>query len=577
MSDQSVGTAALRVGLWDDNPAEYDLLGFDAVVAPILAALREPDLDPITIGVHGPWGGGKSTLLKILKYEGRHGSWEFIVTNPWEYDDQFDVKGTLIAEVLGRLQARAKADEGLKDRFEKLFKRISWSRVGIAVARGVLTTQWDPGTLVEAFSPKNEEGPRSLADFREEFGELLLKIEGLDRVVVLVDDLDRCLPEAVVSTLEAIKLFLSVKRMAFVIAADQDMIRDAIAASLNGTGRSEVFAERYLEKIVQLPVALPRLSQDDAEAYITMLLVRTTDGESAFSELMAHCRERRAANIAPLIGDLYKLTSPPSPELRALAGQIIDGLSPSKRGNPREIKRFLNAFAVRSTIAENRGVAISPSVLAKMLFLELEHRPDFERLVALDETQRAESLAAWEAWGRGEKEAEKPDAVRDETRGWAASDPPVAGEDLERYISLAASLAAASMRSGLSDELRGLVRQLVNDSQAIREVAVDAVEARAIEDQRQVIEGLFAESRRAQNVQLIVESLVAIGTKQAALVNDIAQGIKERIWRRLEAADAVTLASSPVERFKALASEMVEDPSLDDGVRAAAVEMLGSA
>jgi hypothetical protein len=576
MSDQSVGNAALRVGLWDDNPAEYDLLGFDAVVAPILAALRQPDLDPITIGVHAPWGGGKSTLLKLLEYEGRHGSWEFIVTNPWEYDDQFDVKGALIAGVLGRLQQRAEAD-GVKDKLEKLFKRISWSRVGIAVARGVLTTQWDPDALVNAFNPQTEDGPRSLADFREEFGDLLSKMDGLERVVVLVDDLDRCLPEAVVSTLEAIKLFLSVKRMAFVIAADQDMIRDAIAASLNGTGRSEVFAARYLEKIVQLPVDLPRLSRDDAEAYVTILLVRTTDGESAFSELMAHCRDRRAANLAPLVGDLDKLTSPPSPELRALAGQIIDGLSPSKRGNPREIKRFLNAFGVRSTIAEKRAVAISPSVLAKMLFLELEHRPDFERLVALDETERATLLSAWEAWGRGEKDAEKPEAVRDETRGWAASDPPVAGEDLERYISLAASLAAASMRSGLSDELRGLVRQLLNDSQAIRDVAVDAVGSRSVEDQRQVVEGLFAESRRAQNMQLIVESLVAIGAKAPALVNDIAQGIKERIWRRLEAADAVTLASSSVERFKALAGEIAEDPTLDDGARGAAAEMLRSA
>ncbi len=56
------------------------------------------------------------------------------------------------------------------------------------------------------------------------------------------------------------KLFLSVERMVFVIAADQEMVRDAIAVSLGASSRSERFAKRYLDKIVQLPVSLPRLA-----------------------------------------------------------------------------------------------------------------------------------------------------------------------------------------------------------------------------------------------------------------------------------------------------------------------------
>lgn len=54
------------------------------------------------------------------------------------------------------------------------------------------------------------------------------------------------------TTMEAIKLFRSVERMVFVIAADQEMVRDAIAASLGASSRSERFAKRYLDKIVQL-------------------------------------------------------------------------------------------------------------------------------------------------------------------------------------------------------------------------------------------------------------------------------------------------------------------------------------
>ena len=68
----------------------------------------------------------------------------------------------------------------------------------------------------------------SVRDFHKEFGELVIKL-GVKRLVVVVDDLDRCLPHNVIETLEAIRLFLSAPRTAFVIAADEALIREAVA------------------------------------------------------------------------------------------------------------------------------------------------------------------------------------------------------------------------------------------------------------------------------------------------------------------------------------------------------------
>jgi hypothetical protein len=56
------------------------------------------------------------------------------------------------------------------------------------------------------------------------------ELSGVERLVVLVDDLDRCLPETVIETLETMRLFLAVPKMAFVIAADEDRV----AAALRG-------------------------------------------------------------------------------------------------------------------------------------------------------------------------------------------------------------------------------------------------------------------------------------------------------------------------------------------------------
>ncbi len=112
--------------------------------------------------------------------------------------------------------------------------------------------QWNPDELIDAFTPRGRSDDKSMAGFKDAFNTLVNGLPDIDRVVVLVDDLDRCLPPAVMATLEGIKLFLAVPKMVFVIAADQEMVRDSIAVSLGETNRSGAFATRYLEKIVQL-------------------------------------------------------------------------------------------------------------------------------------------------------------------------------------------------------------------------------------------------------------------------------------------------------------------------------------
>lgn len=58
-----------EIHLWGNKPTAVDLLGFTSIVDTVAAARQAPDLDPVTIGVHAPWGGGKSTVLGLLKKE----------------------------------------------------------------------------------------------------------------------------------------------------------------------------------------------------------------------------------------------------------------------------------------------------------------------------------------------------------------------------------------------------------------------------------------------------------------------------------------------------------------------------
>ena len=101
-----------QLPLFDDNPTSLDLLGFGGVVAAVVRVLNSGGLDPVTIGVQSSWGGGKSTLLRLIEDRLKDEAHLLVVkVDPWEFDDNQDVRGTLIALVLNALQEGVQARE----------------------------------------------------------------------------------------------------------------------------------------------------------------------------------------------------------------------------------------------------------------------------------------------------------------------------------------------------------------------------------------------------------------------------------------------------------------------------------
>lgn len=555
--------------LWDDNPTNTDLLGFDAVVSPVLDALATPDLDPLTIGVHSPWGGGKSTVLRLVDdalFE--DGRYVVIAVDPWTFDDHADVRGTLIAEILDVLFLRFESTAGVSELVEELLRRISWSRVGIALGKGALTMKWDAEELIKAFTPDKRGSDKSMSGFKDKFKELVCKLPEIERVVVLVDDLDRCLPEAVMATLEAIKLFLSVDKMVFVLAADQDMVRDAIAASLSRTSRSEAFADHYLEKIVQLPIALPRLAPHDAEAYIGLLLAgqHAPEDGSELDSLIDHCASRRKAGETTLLADLDGLPWQPELELLHLAAQLAQGLAADRLSNPRKIKRFLNAFGVRQSIAKAREVKITPPVLVKMLLLETHYRTAFEHLAATAGPDRQDLLAAWEAWGRGETESSPDGKIDAATRDWAASDPSLAGEDLDPYLVLAATLLNVRSGGQVSDVTAALVKAALTGGSAEADAAVETLAALPPSEQADALNLMFRTARRMPDLTKMFTAASNWATATPALAERVADGIRE-FKKRLNAEAVVDMKQSGVAELLAVVAEIRDDPDADQMAR----------
>ena len=190
--------------------------------------------------------------------------------------------------------------------------------------------------------------PAVIHDFRNEFKELLDEAK-IDQFVVLIDDLDRCLPSTAIETLEAIRLFLFVPKTAFVIGADEAMIEYAVRQhfpDLPIASGPLPYARNYLEKLIQIPLRIPPLGTQETRCYVTLLLVQSIVGEryEGFGPLLQKAKE---AMSKPWLGaslsqqdvqavDKNRLDSLNGAFL--LAQRIGPILAQGTKGNPRQIK-----------------------------------------------------------------------------------------------------------------------------------------------------------------------------------------------------------------------------------------------
>src|ERR1019366_7424364 len=131
------------------------------VVDVVESIVTRADLDPVTVGVNAPWGGGKTTVLQLLKrrLDARDDVFCLLVS-PWEYDNKTDPTTALIDEVLGGLEAKLeetktfadKVKGALKDSLKKLRRRVSFAKaVKLAATSALTVTLPGAGALIDLF------------------------------------------------------------------------------------------------------------------------------------------------------------------------------------------------------------------------------------------------------------------------------------------------------------------------------------------------------------------------------------------------------------------------------------------
>lgn len=435
--------------MWPDNETERDFLNFSGVSDTIAEIVVQANGRPTSIGVSGSWGSGKSSMIKLVRRsleeraQGRASEFVFVEFNAWLYQGYDDARAALLEVIASKLAEEAAARETGVDKAQDLLRRVNWLRAaklgaGSALAlalglppTGLMGDVWRAGknlvsgngdeadvTNIEqgaleasdAFDgllkPKPElSPPREIHAIRENFRQTLAEI-GVT-LVVLIDDLDRCLPPTTISTLEAIRLFLFIDRTAFVIAADDAMIKHAVRQHFGGV--DDDLVTNYFDKLVQIPIRVPPLGTQEVRAYLILLFVEN-------SELSEDARETIRKKVCHRLAETWRgkrvdrafVESVHSDLPTELVGRFdtADRLAPLMAsasqisGNPRLIKRFLNALAIRMTISNAQGVGVDEAVLAKMLLFERCGNPkayeELTRVVNEDTDGKPRFLSQWE-------------------------------------------------------------------------------------------------------------------------------------------------------------------------------------
>ena len=224
---------------------------------------------PLIVAIYGPWGSGKSSFMNICRSILSQEEFYSVSFNPWKYDQRDDVWHALIQSILDEMistiqNTNSQDDVGRQDRLRALLARItalsrtaSWlatKKLAALATAGVVTSE-DFDELAAAW-PSNppEQKYHHVNRFEQDFRDVVQEFTQGSRLFVFVDDLDRCTPDAAVTVLDAIKLFLGEASCVFVIAMDYEMIVKAVASQL---GDDETNGRHYLEKLIHFPYYLP--------------------------------------------------------------------------------------------------------------------------------------------------------------------------------------------------------------------------------------------------------------------------------------------------------------------------------
>lgn len=412
--------------MWKDSETELDFLDFDYLINILKDIIEDETLLPSSVGVYGDWGSGKSSLISMsMNTFNKDEDTVCLVFNGWLFEGYEDAKTALMGSILDKIQENRKLSKKAAICISGLYKSIDKMKLlkngvkygaDIFLTGGIGTiTDLTLNSIVSKVKDKtkdvdtdgiiktikdelsNKEIRQNIKEFQKSFAELLKETK-IKRLVVFIDELDRCSPDTILETLEAIRLFLFAGNTVFIIGADERHISYAVKRKFDKIEGQQIdIGKEYLEKIIQYPIRIPRLNSKEVEFYITCLLFQKDLSDEEFKQVINFLKEQKQIKFLDFTLD-YTIIHATLPEIGekvkdslAVSKQLSSVLANGLNGNPRHCKRFLNSLVMREKMAHYKGIEIDRKVLAKVMLLEYFKSPLFRKMAQLQSSEKGKS------------------------------------------------------------------------------------------------------------------------------------------------------------------------------------------
>lgn len=519
--------------MWKDIETSEDLLGYRFHAKLLKEIVLDKSMLPTSIGIFGNWGYGKSSLMLLLEKEineeiAMHvaeGNTPRILQvrfNGWQYESYETTKYSLIQVLLDSVEKYLSDNRDVFEKLDILLKRINLLKLGVLLLKKYV---WDKipnaikSNLPQADDLKECIGVDDITKFQNEFQnehtslfvtkfrtllESIVEEAKFDSIIVYIDDLDRCSGEKMIECIEAIKLFLNVKNTAFVLGADERMVERAIKEHYPEIeqDKRQIYSpfSDYLEKLIQIPYRLPRLSLNEQYTYILFLLLKSKYPNFFNAVIKDYNDYKNKEPFGNYDAEKMRATLGENkiPDVEALI-PIIPMMTRFLNGSPRQLKRFLNTFDLRMRMVQVANIReIDPTVLAKLMLLEynFKYQRLFESLYGMqllgdgiiDKIGEVEECARqkkklndkrWQEW-------EEDNLVLD----WLSLSPSLSGVNLKEYFWIARDSLKNSVpvESLVSNVARRFYLTLRNKQSAIAKKKFLQEEIAKLEDEeRQMV------------------------------------------------------------------------------------------
>ncbi|TJZ45362.1 response regulator [Streptomyces piniterrae] len=327
--------------LLNDEPVAEpgaDLLGAGraaAQLAGLLVASRQST--PFTLAVDAGWGMGKSSLMRLVDAElAQAPEVHTVWYNAWTSTGADALEG-LIKSVLMRFDRRV---------LRRGLQRVSERRALLRFTRALTTVAAGPlgvSGLVDELWKTLSVNSQARNEMRGAIGQLVqewsetAEFQPQRLLVVFIDDLDRCSEETVLAVCEAVKVYLDVPGLAFVVGCDRSALGpNGLLRDLSPAGSA------FMEKIFQTSYRIPAPDGQGVKDYIRWCA--------------------RTAGVEPLLDEA-----------------LVDLLAERSGRNPRRIKRLVNGFVLEATL-NPVWRDFGPGAVLRTLLLQYFY-PDFYRMM----------------------------------------------------------------------------------------------------------------------------------------------------------------------------------------------------